>query len=393
MTDKSTEETKDETKYPKLWEERIGPFALAVGKTIDEITEKLTPLVGEPGDEALTFLADAQTTPDADIKAAFSDLKIPTAKLNFNISKLRGMKEKTEASPATSSMQIFSILPTVPDETSFLEMLKIGGVLKVGETEVLAAVKAALANGVGLFKIPEKMLKRMEEYSEAQMEPCGEMFFEMQKLITENKYGDVLSALGVPGKFMNETRKNAFFVKIDNILWASLSNFHSVLNNWQDSWMKNINPNLMMSVAMMGQNGAALPPNMMAPPDTSSVRASGEEVINDINKIFAGPGIPVARALAYDATRIMNILNNEKLPAQLGATSRDQMLKDLGIGIGSEIVRTEQSITRYALSVMMLPKVTAENEAAYLTALNQLGLSIPWEKIGVTGRAGIGRKL
>ncbi len=312
----------------------------------------------------------------------------------MHLAKLRGPKVEVAAT-AGSSVTSFSILPAVPDETSFIEALKVGGVLKVGVTEVLAAVKAALATRVDLFNIPEKLLARMEAFAESQEEPWGEQYFKMQRLLTEKKYGEVLSVLGVPGSFMSERRKNEFLTRLDGKLWGALASFQGQLSAWQQAWVGSAtNPGALMLVMASGQGGAPMPPGLMAPPDTAPVRTSGEEVVNVINRVFAGPGIPVSRALAYDATRIMNILEDPSLPSQVGASTREQMLKDLGVAVGPEIVRTERTITQYALAIMSLPKVTAESELAYLAALIQLGATIPWDKLEMTRSdvpTGIGR--
>jgi len=378
----------EETTYPTGWNETVGAFASAVGKTIEEITAALESVVGEPGDDALGILADSASAPDAEIKLALAGLKIPSGKINMHIAKLRGTPKPTEATPSASgsaAMHALAILPAVPDETSFLEMLKTGGVLKVQQTEVLSAVKAALAQRVGLFELPEVILAKMEAFAEAQEEPCGESFYAMQRLLTEKRYGDVLSVLKVPGSYMSERRKKEFFARLDSKLWVALNSFQTQLTAWQQAWMQGAaNPGLIMMAMASNQTGSAMPPGMMAPPDTSPLQASAEEVVNEINRIFAGPGIPVARALAYDATRIMGILNDSTLPAQIGSATKDQMLKDLGISVGADIVRTEQSVTRYCLAVMSLSKVPPDAELAYLAALISLGSTIPWDKLANT---------
>lgn len=374
------------------WSVRIGIFAAAVGVPAEDVEKAFKSLVGDPGDEALLILSDKTAVPDEDIKTALAEFKIPSGKLNMYLPKLRGEKpteEKNEVfnSAATTTL---SILPPIPDEQSFLEMLKTGGTLKVGTTEVLSAIKAALAQTVGLYKIPEKILDKMEAFAISQEEPCGEQFYSMQKLVTEKKYGDILSAMGVSGSYVNEARKKAFFERLDAKLWTALNGFQTRLITWQQTWTQGMANPSMLIIAMTAQHGgAALPPGMMDPPDTAELHAAGEEVINEINRIFAGPGIPVARALAYDATRIMGILESKDLPAQVGSTTKDQMIKDLGISVGSEIVRTEQSLTRYALAIMSLPKVALGNdELAYLSAMLQLGATIPWEKLGAKGLGG-----
>jgi hypothetical protein len=92
----------------------------------------------------------------------------------------------------------------------------------------------------------------------------------------------------------------------------------------------------------------------------------------------------------------MGILNDPSLPGQLGVGTKEQMLKELGVNVGADIVRTEQGVTRYTLAIMSLKDVTADAELAYLGAMLQLGATIPWDKLGEAspagnGRAGIGR--
>src|SRR3989344_5018829 len=151
-----------------LWNERVGAFANAVGVALEKVADALKDVVGEPGEEALAILADISAVPDADIKTALAPLKIPSGKINMHLVKLRGPKAaEAGAAGSTSPMQALTILPTVPDDTSFIEMLKTGGVLKVGVTEVLAAVKAALAKRVGLFDLPDLILEKMEAFADA----------------------------------------------------------------------------------------------------------------------------------------------------------------------------------------------------------------------------------
>lgn len=379
-----------ESPYPQSWMDRVGVFATAVGVEIEKINEALEPMVGKPSDEAVVILGDASAVSDAEIKEALKGFGIPTGKLNINLVKLRPEKAVVEvAAPtekATSPMTTLSILPSVPTEDSFLEMLRIGGVLKVGIPEVIAAIKAGFGNQIGLYGIIEKMSTKMEDFSVSQGELCGSEFYEMQKFLTERQYGDILSAMGVPGKYVNETRKKSFLTKLNAKLWPALNDFQNQLTAWQQAWMQGMsNPGMIMMAMTAQQVGGALPPGMMQPPVTTPLRAAGEDVVNEINLIFAGTGVPVARALAYDATRIMKILDNKELPSKMGATNKDQMLKELGIGVGSSIVQMEQSLTRYAMAIMKLPEVTPDNELAYFAAMIQLGATIPWDKIGAKG--------
>ncbi|MFZ2310959.1 MAG: hypothetical protein WAW11_05455, partial [Patescibacteria group bacterium] len=253
--------------------------------------------------------------------------------------------------------------------------------------EVISAIKAGFYKQVGIYDLVKKLSAKMDEFAKKQEEPNQPIYYELEKLLTEKQYGDILTALGVPGKFVNESRKAEFFVKLDSKLWTALKSFHNQLVAWQDTWIKSFSNPAMFSMTLAAQqSGSPMPAGMMSPPQTTVLEAAAEEVINEINRIFAGNGIPIARALAYDATRIIGILENKDLPAQIGAANKDQMIKELGIGVGAEIIRMEKSLTQYALSIMSLSKVSAgKDQVAYLSAMLELGMSIPWDKLGTKG--------
>ncbi len=378
------------------WNERIAAFATAVNKTPEVITLALTPLVGEPGADALAVLSDATAITDADLQTALvgGDVKIPLGVFRRNLAKLRGPQAVVDISDKTHS---FDALPSVPEDVSFLEMLKTGGVLKPGKTEVISAMKAAIAEHLGIFDLPTTLTEKMELFAESQEEIVGPEFYKLRKLIARRNYAEVLAVLDVPGDFVTATRRNAFLEKLNTLLWPQLGSFHRQLLNWQESWSAGMaNPGMaltMMAMAQSGRGAAMLPPGMLQPPETSAIRDAGEAVINTINKVFAGFGVPVARALAFDATKIKEALENPGLPAAVGATNKDQMLKMLGISVGADYVRTERNITRYTLAVMELPTVPADTEHSYLGNLLMLGAAIQWDKLpgAAAPRAGLGR--
>ncbi len=382
------------------WQQRIGPFAKAVGKAEGEITKALAPLVGEPGKEALEALSDPQAVLDTDLVDALvkDGPKVPVGIFRKNVAKLRG--DAAIAIPALNEAKsgaLSSVLPMVPEDVSFLEMLKVGGVLKPGKTEVISALRAALAYRFGLYDLPETIVARMEAFAESQEEAVGETFFKLRNIITSRSYGEILSVLGVPGSFVTESRRKTFLEKLDTGLWSELRSFNGRLVAWQDTWLKGVaNPSMAFTMMAMSQSGrtGVMPPGMMQPPETASLRDAAEGVINQINKVFAGFGVPVARALAYDATRIKGVLEDPALPAAIGATNREQMVKMLGASVTADNIRMERSITRFTLAIMELPKVNPGNdEYAYLAAMLELSASIPWDKLPASsdGRAGLGR--
>jgi hypothetical protein len=370
------------TAFSAGWEERVGKFAGNVGKPIEAISEALAEVVGVPGDEALSILADETASPFEDIQLALAPLNIPKGVLRKNLPLLRGPQvEKSETVREVGPS--FDVLPSVPDDSSFLEMLKVGGMLKVGTTEIISGIKASLADRLELFNLPDTLLRKMEEFSESQAEPCGENYFALHKLVTQRSYAEILNALGISGQFMSEKKKKNLLTRLAQI-WPALLSFHRQLQSWQEAWSQGMaNPGVLLAAMAMGQSGSnMLPPGMMSPPETNVLRDAAEAVIDEINKCFAGTGIPVARALAYDVSRIKTILEEPSLPAAIGAANREQMIKTLGIGVSADYVRLERNVSRYALSVVEFPKIASGNaEYAYLAALLQLGACIPWDNL------------
>lgn len=286
------------------------------------------------------------------------------------------------ASPdATASIQ--TILPTLPDDKSFLEMLKVGGTLKIDRVNVIAAMHAAIASDVGLFDLPDILIQKMEAFALEQDEPVGEAFYRLQRQLAERHYGEILSALGTTGSFVSDKRKKDTLGRLKIMLWPALRDFNNQLRQWMEVWTQGTtNLPAMMMALTVGPRGV-MPPGVLQPPDSAVLRDAAENVINCINKVFAGTGIPVARALAYDAMRIREVLEDPGLPSTVGAATRDQMLKTLGVEVGSDYVRLEQNVTRYTLAIMELQNVSpGSDELAYLSALYTLGMSIPWDKLG-----------
>lgn len=366
--------------------DRIAQFATAVGKEEATIRTALATLVGD-GPDVLELLADPASVTDDDLKGVLvtGEVRIPLAVFRKNLAKLRGAVTLNGVSPA---MATFSILPVVPNDDSFLESLRIGGVLKTDPVNVLTAIKAAVAEKLNLYGLPKRLLEKIEEVAIEQEEAVPQQFYALRKLLARRNYADVLEAIGVDGAFVTDGRKRDFLDKIEP-LWPTLAGFHEQLTGWQQAWASGMaNPGLLLAAFAGQAGGAIMPPGMMQPPDTSVLRSAAEGVIDKINKAFAGVGVAIARALAADALRVHEVLKDETLPATVGAANREQMLKMLGAGVSSDIVRMEKGITGYALAVMELPKVPAgSKEYAYLGEMLQLGATIPWAQLTASGGA------
>lgn len=374
------------------WSTYIMPFATAIGSTPDAVAEALKGLVGEPGPDAIVLLKSEAHTSLDEIKGAFAS--VPLAKLRKAVADHLRKAEPVSAASlgAQSGGPALDVLPVPPGDAEWLSAIKAGGDLRVDQPTIVSAIRAAVGNRVGLFDVPKLLNERMEAHAEAMEEPVGADYFKLRKLLVQRGgYAEIFAALEIEGgNFMTQTRKDALLVKLDEILWPELIGFQHQLEAWANSWQQGMsNPAVMFgAIAAMSAGGRqALPPGIMQPPATDGLRDAAETVIQRINKIFAGVGIPIARALAFDAQRIKEILENPTLPAQIGAPNREQMLKMLGVAVPSDYVRLERNVTRYALAVLELQNLTSgQEELQFLTALMMLGSQIPWDRLGVPAR-------
>ena len=372
------------------WTVYLTPFASAIGKTLDETTAALTPLVGEVGPRAIELLQSDEFTPFEELRAALGET--PLAVLRKAVSdhlRVSAAAPVEDAAPTqlVTAATSFDVLPSVPDDESLLRMLKAGGELKVNQGTVISAIRAALANRTGLYDLPELLVTKMEEFSESLEEPVGGEFFKLRTLLTKRSYSEIFAALEVEGSFISQRRKTAFLSRLDDVMWPALGSFQNALKGWTEGWQAGFNnPGALAAMMLSSGGGRVLPPGMMAPPPTDGLRDAAEDVIVNINRVFAGTGVPVAMALAYDAMKVKEVLENPTLPSQVGAANRDQMLKMFGAAVSSDYVRLEQNLTRYTLAIMGYPTVTADAELGYLTSLLMLGAQIPWERLNTPPR-------
>ncbi len=297
--------------------------------------------------------------------------------------------QTTDASGFGAAVTFDGVLPSAPDDSSWLEALKTGGVLKVDESTVISAIRAALADRVGLYGIPAKLVEAMEKFAASNDEPVDPVYFKLREQLTRRSYAEVFEAIdGLNGNYVTEARKLELFSRIDSHLWPAITDFYNQLNNWQETWLRQgANPAMMMAaIASMGSE-TKLPAGMMQPPDTNVLRDYADTFNDAVNRVFAGTGVQIAAALAYDATQIKKALEDSKLPALIGAANREQMLKQLGVSVSSTYPRLETNLTRFVLSIMNVQNIPAGNEELqYFGTLDMLGKQIPLAEF--SGRGG-----
>ncbi len=373
---------------PQAWIDYIGPFVSVIGKPIEEVNTALSAIVGDPGEQAIALLKDANLTPDAAIKSAFQGM--PLGILNLAITKLR-------AAPVAATPVSFGgldILPDVPTEQSWLSALRAGGALKVSQATVTSAIRATLAHRAGLYDLPAILVERIEKFADDNAEQVGTDFFALRKQLRKKEYAEVFEAIGIDGldgNYVTDKRKNDLFVRIDGDLWPAIVSFQGTLKGWVDSWQtQSNNPGLMMQnmmAIMSGGVGAVPQAFMMQAPDTGVLHDAADGFNDVINKVFAGTRMPIASALAHEATQIVKTLENPALPGYIGAANRDQMLRMLGVEVAATYPRMEVNLIKYVMSVLKIKDLSAgPEEQQFFVALSMLGNSIPWDQLGLGKR-------
>lgn len=376
--------TTEATPTNNSWDSYIAPFAAALGIDVATATDVVKLVAGEAGERAIGILKDATLSPDADLKAVLP-AGTPSGVANKAISLLR---EVSRVEQPMMFNQAIDLLPQVPNDGSWLEALKAGGTLKIDQPTVISAIRAALAERVGLYELPAKVAEAMEAHADSSLEQLDTKFFTLRKQLTRRNYGDIFAAIdGLDGSFVTERRKKDLLGRINTYMWPTVVSFHGQLKAWVDSWQQGAaNPAVLMStMAQMMSGGAVggLPPGMMQPPESGVLRDAAESVNDDINRIFSGTGVVTARALAYDANQIKGTMEDPSLPALVGATNRDQMLRQLGVDVSSNYTRLETNLTKYVMGILNIKDVPAGNEeTAYFGSLFMLGNQIPWDTIG-----------
>jgi hypothetical protein len=304
---------------------------------------------------------------------------------------------------AVSAVSFDAVLPAVPDDVSWLKALKAGGVLKVEQSTVISALRAALAHRAGLFTIPGKLVDLMERFADENEEQVPPDFFSLRKQLTRRSYAELFQAIdGMDGSYVTEARKTQLFDRIDTYMWPTVIEFYDQLKAWQEAWLQGTtNPGAMLATVMAGMagggaGGMALPPGIMQPPDTGVLRDSASAVADAINKVFAGTGVQITAAVGFDANQIKETLANPQLPAMIGVANRDQMLRKLEVAVSATYPRLETNLTRFVLAVMQADDQPGGNEELqYFGTLGMLGAQIPWDQLGgrsgSDGPTGIGR--
>lgn len=293
-------------------------------------------------------------------------------------------------SRAMAQGQLETLLPPVPNDDSWLNALKSGGILKVDDSSYIAAIRAAMAERAGLYNVPAALAEAMERYADETEEQVDPTFFALRKSLTRRNYADIFAAIdGLDGSFITESRRKEFLTRIRTALWPAIIDSFRALDSWYQTWRASFSDPSMIIAAIGGGLGAGAGMGMVTPPDTASLHDAGDTLVDSINRVFRGTGVQVAAAMAYDANTIRNTLEKPGLPAMVGVKNRELMLKKIHANVSSNYVRLEQNLVKYVLGFVKHDTVTSDVEVQYFAALWQLGTQINWNELNSGSSVGI----
>lgn len=293
-------------------------------------------------------------------------------------------------SRAITQGQFEALLPPVPNDDSWLNALKSGGILKVDDSSYIAAIRAALADRAGLYDVPAALAQAMEQYADETEEQVDPMFFSLRKSLTRRSYAEIFAAIdGLDGSFITDGRRKEFLSRIRSNLWPAIADSFRTLDSWYQAWRASFSDPSMLIAAISGGLGAGAGMGMVTPPDTAQLHDAGDTLVDSVNRVFRGTGVQVAAAMAYDANTIRNTLETPGLPAMVGVKNRELMLKKIHANVSSNYVRLEQNLVKYVLGFVKHDTVTSDVEVQYFAALWQLGTQINWGELNGRGASGI----
>lgn len=365
-------------------------FTSTLGKGEGDVAEALVGVVGDITDDAIGLLGNADDTPDADLRAALSRLgAIPSAVINKAIRGIRNAPAPI-AGPATNgdaSPREKSVLVSVGDDASILDLLRVGGVAKMTAEDLIAAIRGAFTRAIGVDQIIPTLLKRMKEHAESLDEPLGTTYYKLVKASKRRQYADVLAAFDGAVTSIPEDEKQRFLDKVDS-LWPTLASFQSQLDAYRQLH-KDESADIGNFVVAIQTGRAGI-----EYPDPSQIIAAARAVIDRFNRVFSGMGIPAARTIAKDIAEEAELLRNPELPGTVGAGSFEEMVKKIGLGVPSDARQTEINIATFVLNLLKLPDQPSNRQPEIIIELQKLGKPIVWpsgKQTASNGRSTPGR--
>lgn len=286
----------------------------------------------------------------------------------------------------------FTLLPQVPNYSSLLQMLKVGGVLRIDPATVVAGLQARLADRAGLYGLNKTIADKMLAFAKKNRQSVDPAYYKLKReIIRTGEMAELFSAIeGFDGRSVTMTSRKELFTDIDKYLLPAVADFWGQLDGWMQTALAAANgpaATQRLIKAMAGGVGGFMPSGASTAP-TTTLREYVDKVNDAANQAFAGEGTLIASAALCQANALQEILQDPTLPAKLGAANPEQMLLELGIGVTGADTQVENDLVQFVMAVIQAKNLSGGNaELQYFDELWQLGNQIPWARLG-GGRSG-----
>lgn len=366
----------------------VAEFATRIGISVDLVTAALlSSAVNDLGPESLRILASAVDMPDTTWATTFPGVKAPV--LRNAVTQFRAAVTPPVVAPATPVVSTapvasaFRGLLPLADDTAFLSGLTMGSSLnRITPADAVVASRVGMASLQGVFEAPEALVDLIEGHSQGLEAPADDSVYGVLRGITTRKYADILEPLGVSGRAVTEARRKEFVARLRTTLWPALVRFHSTLRGWYETWTSQAsNPGMMVGImsALVSGGPMGMIPGMVSTPDVAILRSAYADLVSGTNRLYAGLYmVPVARAMAYDAMAIVAQLNDPALILAAGVTTREELLRRIGVGVTDAVQRQERSIAQYVQNAFNIANLSDADLPPFAAALFMLGNSIDW---------------
>ncbi len=384
------------------WALLLTPLATAFGLEIAALNGKLAEHVGEPKDESLelfSYVKDEALTGMANPKAP----KALVAKAIADLRTALAPAPEPEAPVADPSVgtDFTTLLPSLPDDQSFLSALVDIDPLKVDEMVAVAGVRGMLAFDLGLDGIPKRVMQEVEAYAVTQGDQCPPIFYEVRRMLRRRAHADVLDAIKLPGGgkvgsdgIMDAEHQKQLVARMRPLV-SGMHQFHTMVNGWMEAYAQaSGNPLLLQQaigqIFMGGKMGAmGMNPAVMAAmqeqPDIQPIIDAALAFNTEANRAFAGVYAHTAKGMAADYLMYTGLLQRPELPAAMGAANhRDMMKSKLKATIPPMYRQIEQQLSKYMLAMFRLGKVGPVDEdqsLGLIVALYRTGKLMNWDEV------------
>jgi hypothetical protein len=355
----------------------VDPVPTPAAASTDPVGDKLKELGVEP--KAIIYIKDELGATSVDDLSSLTEDDLIAAGLKKLPARnvLKALKPATAAAPisipgarpATSAIAVRLQEPPISAASWLSSLCSIKPQI-IQALTVLTGVKATIADVYGYFQLPRKMMKMLQDASDAVGEGVPDLYFELQNLTQARRYGALVSWMQGKGSACTIAERKRFLQRMNDKFWDALDAFYIELDVWRKGRRDSMDVGEQIAGAFSGEIQIY---------DATQVRTAALTLGDSINRVFSGTGVYAATALALDKDGIQEVLNQIDF-RQFGVPSREKLFADLNCAVPPEMIAAENTIAKFAWNAMSIKDTAAGgmDEQKFLIELASLGTGRQW---------------